>query len=501
MVCQQYRGVVNHNCQGPRCVCQRYENGELAAVIMNQGRNNQEREDGYQNTISRNFPNRNANSVQIHPNLNPNYQNPIDLIRNYNRGRLQQQELEEENIYERLDNEEEDDDNEEDDDAQASRNESSSVQNNQNHTDDHTYERIDDRISSCNRMHCHAYKYHMLNHMHNFLSNTTEGARNMISQYDQPRHINLDYSRSNNHSYQNSLSRLGRNCFSTENIVYASTRQRSIPPFVYSNCVCPYCRQMQLIDNARNTCHYCHNTHNRLRYQDAAASFRHYLFQLSRNCKCSFCRGEYPYSKLPTKNALRAAEFFRTESCHCRNPINCATCRNKIPSDSVFGRYLDYQSVNNPLYAAIQAGRLDRGAFIYGQAGPSRSNNGATSNARINDSVNPSSLSQHAVLAANASTSSVSICPVNRRYAERQHTCDDSCIRNQSGNLARICQLLGRCERAECNHGRLSVHWWFVNKWLPSSNVQNTDRNIDGMPPLMDEISREQRAESDSDDS
>ncbi|EFN79738.1 hypothetical protein EAI_16313 [Harpegnathos saltator] len=376
---------------------------------------------------------------------------------------------------------------------------------------DHMYERIDERISCSGRAHYRGYKYHELNHVsaaHSFF-NDVEGARNQASQYDQLRHIYLDYSRlSSSNLCQSSLSRLGRNCFSTENIAYASTR-RSVHPFVYNNCTCSYCRHV----DARYLCHHCHNLHNRLRYQDVAATSRHYVYQLSRNCRCPFCRGEYPYTKFPN-NAPRAAELFRMECCHCRNPANC-NCRSKILSDVnsaiYIGRYLDWvsrtgQSVNNPLYATIHVGRIDR-ASMHGNgnasncantssvadSGPSTSNNAAS---RFNDSNSSSIL--RSVFAPGTSASNASICPVNR-YVERQHTCDDSCIRSQSGSLAGICQFLGRCERTECNHGRLSVHWWFVNKWLPLWNSHHLDRNVDGAQ-CADEASREQR-ESDSDDS
>ncbi|XP_067214873.1 uncharacterized protein [Linepithema humile] len=477
--------------------------------MMNQGRNNPEREDGYQNTghVSRAFQNRpNNNALQIHPNLNPNYQNPVDLIRNYNRRlqqpqqqQQQQQHEPEENIYERLDN---DDDEDDDENAEIPRNELL-AQNNQGNADNHAYERINGRISCSNKAHCRYYKYHGLNNAHSFL-NDMEGARN-ASQYDQPRHIYIDYSRLNSNLYRSSLSRLGRNCFSTENIAYASTK-RSIQPYAY-NCTCPYCRHA----DARYICHHCQNLHNRLRYQDAANS-RHYVYQVSRNCRCPFCRGEYSYAKLPA-NALRAAELLKMECCHCRNPANC-TCRGKMPTDSnsaiYIGRYLDWinrtgQSVNNPLYATIHVSRIDRAsmpghvnASNGADPGPSTSN-GATSNARHSDSNSSSMLRSVFASTSGASTSNAAaICPVNR-YAERQHTCDDSCIRSQSGNVAGICQLLGRCERTECNHGRLSVHWWFVNKWLPLWNSHNLDRNTDGAS-CVDEVSREQR-ESDSDDS
>jgi len=464
---------------------------------MNQGRNNQEREDGYQNADHvRAFQNRpNSSMLQIHPNLNPNYQNPIDLIRNYNH-RLQQQQQQqepEENIYERLDN----DDNEDDESAEIPRNESLAQNNQDIILDNHMYERIGERISS-NRVHCHYYKYHVP--AHSFL-NDMENARN-VSQYDQPRHIYIDYSRLSSNIHQNSLSRLGRNCFSTENIAYASTK-RSVHPIVY-NCTCPYCRNV----DTRYVCHHCHNLYNRLRYQNTANS-RHYVYQVSRHCRCPFCRGEYSYAKFPT---LRATELLKMECCHCRNPANCI-CRNKASSDlnsTIIGRYLDWinrtgQSVNNPLYAMIHVGRMDR-AFVSGNTSnngnssnsvdPSPSTSGNATNARFNEPSSSSVL--RSVSTPGASTSNAPIYPINR-YIEHQHTCDDSCIRSQSGNLTGICHVLGKCERTECNHSRLSVHWWFVNKWLPLWNSHNLDRNVDGAP-YVDEISREQR-ESDSDDS
>ncbi|XP_014479073.1 PREDICTED: uncharacterized protein LOC106746721 [Dinoponera quadriceps] len=452
--------------------------------MMNQGRNNQEN-GAYQNVAhaaARRFQNRPCNNTPQQPPQQP----------------PQQQQEPEENIYERLDN-----DDDEDDGANARdapRNESLAPNN-----PDHMYERIGERISCSGRAHCPGYRYHRLNHVsaHSFL-NDVDGARN-ASQYDQLRHIYLDYSRLSGNLCQSSLSRLGRNCFSTENIAYASTR-RSVHPFVYNNCTCSYCRHV----DARYLCQHCHNLHNRLRYQEAAATSRHYVYQLSRNCRCPFCRGEYPYTKFPI-NGPRAAELFRMECCHCRNPASCS-CRGKIPSDAssaiYIGRYLDWisrtgQSVNNPLYATIHVGRIDRasgsnasnsGSNQPADPGPSTSNN-ATS--RFNE-PNSSILRSVFAPAAAASTSNAFICPVNR-YVERQHTCDDSCIRGQSSGLAGICQLLGRCERTECNHGRLSVHWWFVNKWLPMWNSHHLERNVDGAP-YVDEASREQR-ESDSDDS
>lgn len=492
-VLQQYRGA-GHNCQGPRCVCQRYENGEVAAAVMN-NRNNQERDDSYQNVGrgSRGFQNRPGGSIQMHSNLNPNYQNPVDLVHNYNRNRQLQEP--EENIYERLDN---DDDDNTENNNEVAHNEST-VQNNQNNVDDHTYERIDDRYSYSSRTYPRCYKYHILNHyIPNFL-NEMEGR----NQYDQPRQLYLDSSRLSNQFCQNKLGRLGRNCFSTENIAYASTG-RAIYPLGY-NCMCSFCRHI----DTRYLCHHCHNLHNRLRYQDGFASnSRHYIYQLPRNCRCPFCRGEYSYIKLP---ACRPTESLRME-CHCRNPNNC-TCRSKVLSNSnsaaQFSKYLDWisrgsPSVNNPLYATVHIGRPCVSALgntsSAGNSSSSADPGASTSNMSVPVStINEPSTSSNirSIFSShNSSTSHPSVCSANRS-TERQHTCDDSCIRNQSGSVTGICQFLGRCERAECNHSRLSVHWWFVNRWLPAWNP-HFDRNMDTVPP-MEEESREQQ-ESDSDD-
>ncbi|XP_043259801.1 uncharacterized protein LOC122401628 [Colletes gigas] len=495
---QQYRGV-GHNCQGPRCVCQRYENGELAAVVMNQNRSNQERDDSYQNVSrgSRAFQNRLGGSVQVYPNLNPNYQNPVDIVRNYNRNRQPQEP--EENIYERLDN---DDDDENADNREVGRNEP--VAQNQNNLGDHTYERIDDRYSCANRMYSRCYKYHILNHIAvpNFLNDVEPRSSN---QYDQPRQIYLDSSRLSSQFCQNRLGRLGRNCFSTENIAYASTG-RTVYPLGYS-CMCSFCRHL----DSRYLCQHCHNLHNRLRYQDGlAGNSRHYIYQLPRNCRCPFCRGEYSYVKLPV-TSCRSAEPWRME-CHCRNPSNCS-CRCKVlancNSTTQVGRYLDWinrsgPSVNNPLYATIHIGRpcvsalgnaANGGNSV--EPGASTSNASASASASVANEPGTSSNVRPMFSPNNPSTSRASVCSANRA-TERQHTCDDSCIRNQSGSVAGICQFFGRCERAECNHSRLSVHWWVVNKWLPSWNPNNFDRNMDAVP-AMEEESRNQH-DSDSDE-
>ncbi|XP_034186231.1 uncharacterized protein LOC117607081 [Osmia lignaria lignaria] len=485
----QYPG---HNCRGPRCVCQRYENGEVAAAIMNQNRNNNQ-DDNYQNTGRglRNFQNRSGGSAQMHSNHNPGYQNPMELIHNYNRNRQQQEP--EENIYERLDNDDDDDENDENN-REVVRNEPA-AQNNHDNVDDHTYERIDDRYSCSGRTYARCYKYHVLNPYTvppNFLNDIE--SRN---QYDQSRQLYLDSSRLSSQFCQNRLDRLGRNCFSTENIAYASTG-RAIYPLGY-NFMRLFCKHL----DARYLCHHCHNLHNRLRYQDGLSSnSRQYIYQLPR--KVPFCRGEYSYVKLPVTSSCRPAESLRME-CLCRIP-NCS-CRCKVlpncNSTVQINRYLDCvgrggPSVNNPMYATVHIGRSCVSTLGNTVAG-GNSSIGADSGASTSSAPVPTSTVNEPSTSSNArqifspnnpSTSQVSACSSNR-LMERQHTCDDSCIRNQSGNVAGICQFLGRCDKAECNHSRLSVHWWLVNRWLPPWNPNNFDRNIDSVPSV---------EESDSDD-
>ncbi|XP_026667703.1 uncharacterized protein LOC113464075 [Ceratina calcarata] len=448
---------------------------------MNQNRNNQD-DNSYQNVGrgSRGFQNR-PGSVQVHPNLNPNYQNPVDLVHNFNRNRQPQEP--EENIYERLDNDDDDDDERVENNNEAAHNEAAG-QNNQRNMDDHMYERIDDRYSCANRNYSRCYKYHILNHYIPSFLNDME-SRN---QYDQPRQFYLDSSRLTNQFCQNRLGRLGRNCFSTENIAYASTG-RAVYPLGY-NCVCSFCKHL----DTRYLCHHCHNLHNRLRYQDAFSSnSRHYIYQLPRNCRCPFCRGEYSHVKLPVT------------SCHCRNPNNCS-CRGKVlpncNSAAQFSKYLDWisrgsPSVNNPLYATVHIARPSVSTLRNASSGANVSveATASTSNTSASASSNEPGTSTRPIFPSQNPSTSYPVCSVNR--SERQHTCDDSCIRNQSGSVAGICQFLGRCERAECNHGRLSVHW-FVNRWFPPWNVHYFDRNVDAVPP-MEEESREQQ-DSDSDD-
>lgn len=464
---------------------------------MNQNRSNQERDDSHQEAArgARNYQNRPNGSVQAYPNLNPNYQNPVDLVHNFNRNRQQEPE---ENIYERLDNDDDDENNA--NNAEVGRNE---VQNNQNNVDDHMYERIDDRYSCTSRTYSRCYRYHILNHIAipNFLNDTE--SRN-LNHYDQPRQIYLDSSQLSSQFCQTRLGRLGRNCFSTENIAYASTG-RTVYPLGY-NCMCWFCRHLDT-----RYCHYCHNLHNRLRYQDGLASnSRQYIYQLQRNCRCPFCRGEYSYVKLPI-TSCRHTESLRLE-CHCRNPSNCS-CRSKILSNgnsaTQISRYLDWinragPSVNNPLYATIHiGGRPCTSALSNVAAGGNLSNSvdpgPSTSNASGPASaINEPSTSSNArsMFSSNPSTSHASLCSTNRS-AERQHTCDDSCIRNQNGNVAGICQFLGRCERAECNHGRLSVYWWFINKWLPPWNPHHFDRNMDAVPSMEEEPQDQHESDSD----
>ncbi|XP_033230534.1 uncharacterized protein LOC117181705 [Belonocnema kinseyi] len=447
---------------------------------MNQNRNasNQERDDAYQNVGrgNRSFQNR-QNGNQNHPNLNPNYQNPVDLIRNYQRYRQQQEP--EENIYERLDNDDENDD------VEVLRNEN--LASLQNSSDNHTYERIDDRS---------VYRAGPQNRNNLPIANNLPGpnvlneieARN-FSHYDQPRNLYLESARTLRSQFcPYQLGRLARNCFSTENITYASYRR-----YVYQvgrNCSCPVCRHL---------CHQCFNMHDRLRYQDPGnsatlGSSRNYIYQVARSCKCTFCRGEFPYSRFPI-NSNRLVESLRRE-CECRDPGNCPRC---LSSNSAIyiGRF--DQSVNNPIYGnpTIYIGRAERscasGLNSLASGGVSANADSASASASTSGSNSTSSSNPVAVSSAsNESTSSsaratasqnvpsssaASVYPVNNAV-NRHHICDDSCIRNQGNLNSGVCQFLERCERAECQHaGRLSLHWWFVNKWLPSWVTQNADRN------------------------
>lgn len=440
---------------------------------MNQNRNasNQERNEAYQNVGrgNRSFQNRQS-SNQNHPNLNPNYQNPVDLIRHQ---RYRQHQEPEENIYERLDNDED-----EIEDVEVVRNEN--IVSVQNAVDNHTYERIDDRS---------VYRSGLQNRNNFYIANNLPGhnvlnefdARN-FSHYDQPRNLYLEPMRNIRSQFcPYQIGRLGRNCFSTENIAYASYRR-----YIYQgsrNCSCQVCRHL---------CQQCFNIQDRWRYQDPgnAAAFgnsRNYIYQVARSCKCSFCRGEFAYSRFPM-NSNRLAESLRRE-CQCRDPGSCPRC---LSLNSIYiGRY--DQSVNNPIYGnpTIYIGRIDKsygsGLNSLMAGGVSlNAENTSTSNSTSSSSSNPVNSGSNdpgpstgrSTASPNVpSTSATSIYPVNNAV-NRHHTCDDSCIRNQGNMNSGVCQFLGRCERTECQHaGRLSLHWWFVNKWLPSWVTQNADRN------------------------
>lgn len=407
---------LNHDCEGARCLCQRYENGELAAAVLNlHGRNDAE---GYQNLPARGGHRPRANQpIQNHPNLNPNYQNPLDFIQpneNYPPGRrLERRHQEpEENIYERLDE----------------------VQGRSNEPD-HTYERIDDHRAWYRR------------------------ARYRGSQNDsQAREAYVESRRLTGPSC---LSRLGRNCFSTENIASAVTSNRRYVYQFGNGCSCQFCRHL---DARSGVCQYCHNFHDRLRYQDPGSSSglgnsRHYIYQLSRSCRCPLCRDDSLYARFPVNSRL--SDSFRRE-CHCRNPGSCS-CRSRYLSYSNPAIYIGRisQAVHNPLYA-------NSGGAVETNQGPEAPNNSRAS-----------------------SSAGVAVCTGNPS-TDRQHVCDDSCIRNQ--NVNGVYQFLGRCERAECHHGRISIHWVFVNKWLPSWRAQDSvpEADADQEPSPDQEEPREQ---------
>ncbi|XP_025602635.2 uncharacterized protein LOC112694989 [Athalia rosae] len=478
---------LNHDCEGARCLCQRYENGELAAVVLNQNRNlnppNPERErererereaDNYQN-IGRGhrlYAGRPANqNLQNHPNLNPNYQNPVDFLQNdqyaaarraggiLDRDRRHHEP--EENIYERLD--------------EIGR------EYGPESPDRHTYERIDDR-AWYRRARYRAGLQHASGPSGG--GGDFEGGNRNVGHYESPRNVYVESRRITSPSC---LSRLGRNCFSTENIASASNRR-----YVYQlghNCTCQFCRHL----DARTICQYCHNFHDRLRLQDATGNLatlgnsRHYIYQLSRSCRCAFCRDDSVYARFPVNSRL--SDSFRRE-CQCRNPGSC-TCRSRYLSYSNPAIYIgridrashNNHAVNNPIYAhpaATYANRSER------QNAASESNPSTSSNATPPGIGEPSTSSGRtsANPLGNYSASGVTVCPVNRTI-DRQHVCDDSCIRNQ--NVNGVYQFLGRCERAECHHGRISIHWVFVNKWLPTWGAQDSVPEADSNPEMSPE--------------
>ncbi|XP_063989970.1 uncharacterized protein LOC135169164 [Diachasmimorpha longicaudata] len=402
--------------QGSRCVCQRYENGELVVATMNN--RNPEPDNNYQNPRShqRIYQNR-------PPNLNPHYQNPVDLVHNHNQ--LRRQNEPEENIYERLDNDDE-------------VNEILEVR--RNDQNDHMYERIDNRSWSRG------------NQVSRNINPILAFERNSRDIYFQ------------NPSCLSRLGNLSRNCFSTDNVAMA-TNGRLV--YQFGQCMCQFCMRLPFI--RYHICQQC-NTFNSGNY---GANSRHYIYQVSRNCRCAFCRGEYSY-RFPI-NARGLVESLR---CQCRNPSNCS-CRGRLLSSSnsaiYIGRIDRIGSVNNPLYAnpSVYVGRIERNA---GAGGEGVAEGGVEVAA---GEPGPSG-------EARAQPAS-SVCNVSNA-ADRQHTCDDSCIRGQGG----ICQF-ARTERPEC-HGRFSYNWWFGNRWL--AGWGSADRGTEG---ARGEDSREPTA-SDSDD-
>lgn len=391
-------GGARHDCQGFRCICQRYENGDFAAAIFGRNHLNNQEDNNYENVPRlRNRP----------PlvNVNPNYQNPIDLIRHYDnnrpRPRRQDQDIEE-NIYERLDEDEDDAEEHENVELVMPQN------NNVNRNNDHTYERISQS---------HYY-------------------------YDRPRQFRTF----------DIVGRLGRNCFSSDNIACVS----SFPTFVKS------------IYNSNNYCgrqHYvchrcCHN--NRSRYFIDPRNYQTY--QPSRNCNCLFCRRQFSaYVKLHLAESSKRKDYQQYRQ-H-RNFINCHFCAKKLSQrTSTINRNVDWveSGLDNPLYATIRISRINN----------------------LIDTNAPST--------SNGSSSSASVCQLNRHLPKRRrHTCDDSCIRNSSGNAVAMCE-----RGADCNRGRLHfVHWWFLNKWLPSWNSIYSERNLDTIAPVVEEPQ-----ESDNDD-
>lgn len=516
---QQQRG--NHVCDGARCPCQRYENGELALEVMNRSRNHgsQEREDSYQN-VGRGqprvaLPPRINNGLPANPNfLNPQYQNPVDLLRNYNRnGRINEPE---ENIYERLDNDEDEDEeeeenvneNDEEQRAEGSRNENAlNPPLELSNADNHTYERIDNRPwyrSAMNNRPTNEPQASANLPSANFWNFIEPSSTN--NHYDHPRYV---YAKTINQSCLNRLGRLGRNCFSSENIAAATSTRRYVYQLGHSR-MCQSCTRFPFGHrDLRYACHYCNAFHERFRYYDNGnsnsqlGSSRHYIYQVTRSCRCPFCRGDYHSTRFPM-NTGRLVEPFPRD-CQCRNPGNC-NCRGRMISTSNSAIYIGriermglVQTVNNPLYSSptIYIGRIDRSCASGlsnssgstgnpSSSGESSSNNSpglapvpSTSGVSTSQNEAATSGSQRTAPsnpAGNSGTSSVcSIAP----NTERQHVCDDSCIRTNSGNLAGACQFLGRTERPECQHGRVSFHWWFVNRWLPpwGSQSQNNDRN------------------------
>lgn len=517
---QQQRG--GHVCEGARCPCQRYENGELALVVMHRNRNPVNPERVNQNRWN-NGGGGGGGGGPVNQNfLNPQYQNPVDLLRNCNRnGRMNDPE---ENIYERLD----DDEDEDDPMAEGARNENPgnapldpNIGDNPTYRriDNHTYERIDNRpwyrsgVNNSRSNNCQPANNLPAANFWNFIE-----PANPSNHYDHPRYAHGKWRALDSQACLNRLGRLGRNCFSSENIASASNPRR----YVYQlghNRMCQSCARFPFMHrDARYVCQLCNNLHDRLRYYDSVnpgvplGNSRHYIYQVSRGCRCPFCRGDYQYARFPM-NSNRLAEAFRRD-CQCRNQSGGCTCRGRIMSSSNSAIYIGridrvglVQSVNNPLYSSptIYIGRIDRSCAAglsngstSSSANPSCSTeSNAVGGPAVAPSIPSTSNAAPPALPAEPSTStsqrvggnpssssagSSSVWPISQGI-ERQHTCDDSCIRTHPGNVTGVCQFLGRSERADCHNGRVSFNWWFVNRWLTPWASQSTERNPPAAAP------------------
>ncbi|KAK0179087.1 hypothetical protein PV327_007910 [Microctonus hyperodae] len=448
-------------------------------------------------------------------NLNQHYQNPdfLRIIRELNRNRELQEH--EENIYERLDSDDDDDDNDVNniivDNNFEEINESD---RNEINNGDHTYERIDNRPWYRGNINSRANNCNGTNNFSAASSSSSTSSAIIwnTNRYDTPR----DFYLSNNDCFNNRFVGLSRNCFSTDNVALATNGR-----YVYHvghNCMCQFCTRLPFI--RYHICQRCNSFHDRLRCYDSgnptdslSGNTRHYIYQVSRSCRCSYCRGEYSFPRFPI-SASRLVDSLRRGDCQCRNSTNCS-CRNRMFSSSnsaiYIGRIGFVQSVNNPLYAnpTIYVGRLERpscsassinqegGAIASGSSGADVNiNEPSTSSASqsiANTSSTPSvtadagpSVEQR--INSNPGPSNVLVLPINN-IVDRQHTCDDSCIRNHPNNVSvggGLCQFVNRTERSECHSsgaagGRISYHWWFVNRWLPPWGSQN-ERNSDSAP-------------------
>lgn len=196
---------------------------------------NQNREETYQNVVRGGQRERNGNRNAAY--LNPNYQNPVDLL-----ARQNQQQEPEENIYERLDCE---------DDV----------------FDDHMYEPIGgDRLNQRR------------------IGNDALDRGNSYYNY-QPRNIYMEAA-SRNIRNQFCPYFLGRNCFSSENIAYVSSYKRHVQNQAIGghvnarNCGCNFCRHL---------CHRCLDIQDRsIRMADATMNNNRSVVKLKKieNCSC-----------------------------------------------------------------------------------------------------------------------------------------------------------------------------------------------------------------------